>query len=79
MPRSNSLYPISFNVRNRTRDLTDPVTIGNLNYAFNSLDKLTDPTTTSILSYSVNNLDKFTDPIVSNLGCTTDLNTANFL
>jgi hypothetical protein len=62
MPRSNSSHLISFDARNWTRNLTDPATRCNLDYAFNSSGEFTDPATRSNLDYAFNSSGKFTDP-----------------
>jgi hypothetical protein len=69
MPGSNSLYLISFDIINRTRDLTNIATIGNLDYTFYNSDGFIDIATESILGYIVNSLNEITDPLIaSNFG-----------
>jgi hypothetical protein len=85
MPIWNSSHLISFDARNGTRNLTDP--ISNLDYTFNSSDELINPAIASIFDFTVNSQDEFTDPAAGNIldytinsSCNiTDLDTANFL
>jgi hypothetical protein len=70
MNRSNSSHLIPFDARNGTRNLTDPATMGNLDYAFNSSDELTDPATMDNLDYAFNS-DELTDPATMGNLCDT--------
>jgi hypothetical protein len=85
MPIWNSSHLISFDARNGTRNLIDP--ISNLDYTFNSSNELINPAIASIFDFTVNSQDEFTDPIAGNIldyaingSCNIiDLETANFL
>jgi hypothetical protein len=73
MLRSDSSRLIPFDARNRMRNLTDPATIDNLDYVFDSSKELTDSATASILGCSVNSSDEFTDLVTaSNFNYTTN-------
>jgi hypothetical protein len=70
MNRSNSSHLIPFNAGNGTRNLTDPATMGNLDYAFNR-DDLTDPAMMGNLGYAFNSSDELTDPATMGKLCDT--------
>lgn len=57
---ASSSHPPSTHVRHGARDLTDPATMSNLEYALTSSDELTDPAITSILDYAINYPHEFT-------------------
>jgi len=62
---SNFIHPISFNAKNRTRDLIDPATASNLSYTINNPDESIHPTTADSFLYTINSLYKFTDPVTT--------------
>jgi hypothetical protein len=61
-PGPNSSHLTSFDAGNRSRDLTDPATAYDLNYAVNRPDEFTDPATADNLCFTVGRPDEIIDP-----------------
>ncbi|KAH9205063.1 hypothetical protein DL95DRAFT_451403 [Leptodontidium sp. 2 PMI_412] len=66
-PGSNSIHLITFDAKNRTRDLTDPVITSNLSNAVNSLDEFIDCIVVQFLQLAVSESAEFTDPSTERL------------
>ncbi|KAH6714039.1 hypothetical protein BKA61DRAFT_674650 [Leptodontidium sp. MPI-SDFR-AT-0119] len=66
-PGSNSIHLITFDAKNRTRDLTDPVITSNLSHAVNSRDEFIDCIVVQFLQLAVSESAELTDPSTERL------------